>query len=351
MLQLFKPKHRSLLGVDISSTSVKMIEISSNKDQYTVKGYGSLVFPEHVMDGVNINVDAVAASIRQLMASERFSCKDVALAVPDSSTISRIIQINEGLNDDEIEELVVMEADKYIPYSLDEISLDFQVLGPSSKNTAMLDVLLVASKVENVNHRVEAVTHAGLEVKIVDVESFAVERAAKWIASDMPEGGINKIVAIVDIGAVHIHFFVLHNLKLIFSHEEEFSGKQLIQAIAQEYGIKLEEAIAAIEHGTLSKDYQNKILQPFQKTVLLQVKRGLQFFFSTGQYTTVDQIVLAGGVARYPNIVQLLQEQINIPTTIANPFVNMNVARNVNPEKLKNDAPSLMIACGLALRA
>lgn len=351
MLNFFKSKHRSILGIDISSTSVKILEISLNNDEYCVENYASAVLPENAMEGNVIkDVDAVAACIKNLVISAHFSSKQVACAVPDSSAISKTIQLNSGLNEQEIEELVVSEADKYIPYPIDEINIDFNVIGPSAKNSAMVDVLIVASRAENVSNRIEVITRASLEPKIVDVESYAVERAAQLLTSDLPAGGEKKNIAIIDIGAVYTHLFVLHGMRIIFSREEEFGGKQLIDAVVQRYNVQRDEAILRITQGSLPPDYTEEVLQPFNELILLQVKRALQFFFSTSHHTFVDHIVLAGGVAKQPGIAQLLQEHINIPTSVANPFARMNMAKMVNRDVITQDSPTLMVACGLALR-
>ena len=214
----------------------------------------------------------------------------------------------------------------------------------------MIDVLIVASRAENVSSRVEVINRAGLEVKIVDVESYAVERAAQLLASELPAGGDKKNIAIIDIGAVYTHLFVLHGMKIIFSREEEFGGKQLIEAVVNRYGMERPEALLAIEQGALPEDYENEVLQPFKELIFLQVKRALQFFFSTSHYTFVDHIILAGGVAKQHGIAQLLQQQINIPTSIANPLMHMDFAKSVNRDIITRDSPMLMVACGLALR-
>ncbi len=351
VLKLFKSKHRSILGIDISSSAIKILEISGSGDQLCVEGYGHQLLPENALDGNIIkNVDAVAASIKKLVSTSRLNCKQVALAVPDSAVISKIVQINDGLNDSEMEELVVIEADKYIPYPIDEINIDFEILGHSAKNSAMLDVLIVASRAENVNSRVEAVTRAGLEAKIVDVESYAVERAAQQLAQELPAGGQDKIVAIIDIGANYTHLFVLHGMRLIFSREEKFGGMQLIESIAEHYDMSIEQASALKEENKLPTGYEAEVLEPFKDMVLLQIKRTLQFFYSTSQHGFVDHILLAGGLARQSGLIHLIQEQLGVATTVANPLLHMSFGKMVNLEHINNDAPSLMAACGLALR-
>nr|WP_238400341.1 type IV pilus assembly protein PilM [Legionella bononiensis] len=351
VLKLFKPKHRSILGIDISSAAVKILEISGSGDQLCVEGYGRQSLPPNALDGNVIkDVEAVANTIKKLISSARLNCKQVALAVPDSAVISKVVQINDGLTDMEMEELVVIEADKYIPYPIDEINLDFEILGHSAKNSAMLDVLIVASRAENVNSRVEAITRAGLEAKIVDVESYAVERAAQQLSSELPAGGQDKIVAIIDIGANYTHLFVLHGMRLIFSREEKFGGMQLIEAIAEHYNMSSEQALIAKEEGKLPPDFESEVLEPFKEMVLLQIKRTLQFFYSTSQHGFVDHILLAGGLARQAGLANLIQEQLGVSTTVANPLSHMSFGKMVNLESINNDAPALMVACGLALR-
>jgi type IV pilus assembly protein PilM len=351
VLKLFKPKHRSILGIDISSSSVKILEISGSGDKLCVEGYGRQLLPVNALDGNVIkDVEAVANCIKKLISTSKLNCKQVALAVPDSAVISKIVQINDDLNESEMEELVVIEADKYIPYPIDEINLDFEILGHSSKNSAMLDVLIVASRAENVNSRVEAVTRAGLEAKIVDVESYAVERAAQQLSQELPAGGQDKIVAIIDIGANYTHLFVLHGMRLIFSREEKFGGMQLIESIAEHYNMSTDQAMIANEEGKLPPGYETEVLEPFKDMVLLQIKRTLQFFYSTSQHGFVDHILLAGGLARQSGLANLIQEQLGVSTTVANPLSHMSFGKMVNLEAINNDAPALLAACGLALR-
>lgn len=351
MLKLLKPKHHSILGIDISSFAVKILEISGSKGNLCVEGYGYELLPADTFDGTVIkDVDAIADCIKRVIAKAKLSAKQVAVAVPDSTVITKVVQLNDSLTDQEIEELVVIEADKYIPYPIDEINLDFEIQGHSIKNPALLDVLIVASRAENVNNRVEAISRAGLEAKIVDVESYAVERAAQLFAKDLPAGGQDKIVPIIDIGANYTHLFVLNNMKLVFSREEKFGGVQLIEAIAERYKMTKEQAIMASNLGQLPSDYESEVLEPFKDMILLQIKRTLQFFYSTSQHSYVDHILLAGGIARQEGLAALIQEQLNVPTTVANPLASMTFGRYMDKELITMDAPSLMVACGLALR-
>lgn len=314
MLKLFKPRRQSLLGIDISSTSIKIVEISGSAQQHCVNGYASQLLPLNAVEGNTVkDIDAIAYSIKQMILAESLNSKNAVLAVPDSAVISKTIQINEGLTESEMEEFIIMEAEKYIPYPVNEVNLDFEVIGASPKNAALLDVLIVASRSENVNSRVEAVKRAGLETLVVDVESFAVERAAQCLSQSLPAQGRDKVIAIIDIGALYSHFFVLHGLKMIFTREEEFGGKQLVDAIAMHYGMSYQEAMKMNSTNSMPEDYEEHILNPFREMLQVQIKRALQFFFSTSHYGFIDHILLAGGVAKLPGLAEKFRKAQAFP--------------------------------------
>ncbi len=351
VLKLLHPSEKSLLGIDITSTSVKLLEINSTGNSLTIEGFGTAFMPEDAMDGPAIkSVDAVAAQIRSCILEQKLSATKAVIAVPDSLAISRTIQVHEGMTDDEIEELVVIEADKYIPYPIEEINLDFSVIGPSAKNTTMQEVLIVASRTEHVGSRVEAVSLAGLTPEIVEVESYAVERVARMMAQSDLNSTERQLVAIIDIGAVYTYFYILLGNKIIFTREEEFGGTQLIQSIMQKYGKSFDEATRAFLEGQLPEGFESDIIEPYIELILLQVKRGLQFFFSSTSYTSIDRIYLAGGVAKLPNLAEKVEAHINIKTEIANPMSHLALSSKIDRKRINDEAPILLVACGLALR-
>jgi type IV pilus assembly protein PilM len=250
-----------------------------------------------------------------------------------------------------MEEQINAEADQYIPYPLDEVAIDFEVQGLSDRNPDQVQVLLAACRRENVDIRLSVLEAAGLKAEIVDVEAFAMERAFEPIASQLDGGGKDQIVAIVDIGATMTTVSVLNDGKTIYTREQLFGGKQLTEEIQRRYGLSLEEAGVAKKQGGLPDDYDLEVLKPFKEAVVQQVMRSLQFFYSSSQFHEVDYIVLAGGTASIDGLAQLVQEKIGTRTIIANPFLNMPLSSKVNQNALSNDAPALMIACGLAMRS
>lgn len=349
MRALWGTKQSSLLGLDLGSSMVRVMELSKYGEQYRVERYAQEAIPDNAVDGKSIkDPGLVIDAIKKVL--KRVKCKKVAVAVPDSSVISKVIQLEEGLSDDEAEELVLLEADKYIPFPIDEVSIDYEFLGPSGRGGNLQDVLVVASRTENVNTKVNLLTECGLDVQVVDVESYAIERACSLIKSDLIDGGENKTIAIFDIGELYTQLIVLHDLKVIFSREEVFGGQQLTNDIMKYYDIPLEEAKQAKSSGSLPDDYEEEVLEPFREMVSIQIRRALQFFYSTSQYSEVDQILLTGGTSLINKLEEKIEEVIGTPTARISPLSKLDLSRHVDREDIEQSASTLMIVCGLAMR-
>ena len=348
---LLKKKNKTLLGVDISSTSVKVLELSLNNGRYQVENYTSEPLPTNAVVEQSIgDEEAVGSVIKKALSRMRSGGKKAAIAVAGSAVITKNIEMNEGLSDDEMDYQIRIEADQYIPYPLEEVALDWQIQGPSEV-AGNVDVLLAACRLENVELRKDALEIGGLETDIVDIEAFCTERAYELIQSQLEDDDEIETVAIIDIGATMTTLSVLHQGKTIYTREQLFGGKQLTEEIMRRYGLSEEEAVRAKLDGGLPDDYESEVLDPFRDSVVQQVSRSLQFFYSSSQYNDVDYIVLAGGTSSIIGLDQLTQEKLGISATVANPFVNMTLSQKVNASMLNNDAPSLMIACGLAMRS
>jgi type IV pilus assembly protein PilM len=349
LLQGSKP---SILGLDISTTAVKLLELSKSGDRYRVESYAVEPLPPNSVIEKNISdVDAVGEAIRRAVKRSGSKAKYAAAAVAGSAVITKVISMPGNLSDDEMESQLELEADQYIPYPLEEVHLDFQNLGPSDNDPTRVDVLLAASRSENVDVRVAAIELAGLTAKVIDVEAYAMENAFGLIAAQLPERGVDKTIAVVDIGATMTTLNVLHDLKTIYTREQVFGGKQLTEEIQRRYGLSYEEAGMAKRQGGLPDNYIPEVLEPFKEAMAQQVSRSLQFFFSSSQFNNIDQIVLAGGSASISGVDELIEAKLGVSTTVANPFTNMSIAHRIKAQVLSNDAPALMIACGLALRS
>jgi len=352
---LFGTKKQAMLGLDISSTAVKLLELSktaSRSTPYRVQAYAVEPLKANSVVEKNIaDVEAVGEAIKNVVRRSGSKAKLAAVAVSGSAVITKIITLPGNLSERDIENQIQVEADQYIPYPLEEVNIDFEVLGPSEKTPDMVEVLLAASRKENVDNRVAALELAGLKATVVDVEAYAVEKAFGLIIEQLPNYGEEQTIAIADVGATNTTLTVIHGKTIVYTREQNFGGKQLTEEIQRRYGLSYEEAGMAKRQGGLPDNYVPEVLNPFKEAMAQQVNRSLQFFFSSGAHNTVDHIVLAGGCASIPGVDELIEEKTDTPTVIANPFAKMSVASNVKAQSLANDAPALMTACGLALRS
>jgi type IV pilus assembly protein PilM len=346
-----KKKLTPVLGVDISSSSVKLLELSKSGSQYKIESYAVASLPPNAVVEKNIaEVEAVAETLRAVHGRAKSRLKAAAVAVAGSAVITKKIEMPADLTDDALETQITLEADQYIPYPLDEVAMDFEVQGPSVRSPEQVEVLLAACRREHVDSRVDSLSLAELSTKVVDVEAYAMERAFQLIA-DQIGAHEQSVVAIVDIGATMTTLSVLVGGKTVYTREQIFGGRQLTEEIQRRYGLSLEEAGLAKKQGGLPDDYEAEVLEPFKDAVVQQIMRSLQFFYSSSQYNDVDHILLAGGVAAMPGLVDMVQERLGNTASIANPFARMAVASRVDAAALSNDAPAMMVACGLAMRS
>lgn len=351
MLQLLSRKTRPLLGVDISSSAVKLLEFSLNNGRYRLESYVIRQLPINAVVDKNISdIDAVGETIRQALSILTPLTKEVAVAVAGSAVITKIIEMNAAMNDSEMESQIIVEADQYIPYPLSEVAIDFERQEQVDPRYDFVDVLLAACRKENVESRVAVLQSGGLVARVVDTETYAMERAFSLLHTQLA-GTEPHIVAIFDIGATITTLQVLLEGRTIYTREQLFGGRQLVEDVQRRFGLSAIEADNAIRRGALVEEHEREILTPFRDAAVQQISRSLQFFFSSSQYNHVDQIILAGGVAAIDGLAVLVREQHSTPAMVANPFRDIATGSKVNKTLLANDAPALMIACGLAMRS
>lgn len=349
---LLSPKARSLLGLDISSSAVKLVELApGSKDNYRVERYAIEVLPKDaVSDGNIVNFDGVVESVKRAWKRLGTSTRNVAMALPGSAVITKKIIVPAGLREAELEAQVESEANQYIPFAIDEVNLDYQVLGPAPAVPDELEVLIAASKKDRVEDRVAVADAAGLKAVIIDVDTFAALSSFALVERQLPESGKNQIVALVDVGANIMNLTVMKNGQQVYAREQAFGGNLLTQDIARHYGMNFEEAEAAKRSGGLPEGYDIELLNPFLENLALEISRGLQFLFTSTQFNHVDHVVLAGGSALLPGVDEMVATRTQVNTLIANPFAGMTLSDRVKARNLLADASSLMVACGLALR-
>jgi len=351
-MDLFTPKAPPLFGLDISSSSVKMLEIvDAGKGQFRVERYAiEPLARDAVADGNVNNLEAVIDAVRRCHKRLGTRTKHVAMAVPTGAVITKKIVVNAALREDELEVQVETEANQYIPFALEEVNLDFQSIGPSPTSPDEQEVMIAATRKEKVEDRVAVAESAGLKPLVMDVESFAQQTALTLVVQALPGAGKDQNIAVVDIGANVMNVTVLRNDQSVYSREQAFGGNQLTQEIVTRYGMSPEEAENAKRSGGLPDDFEAEVMKPFMENLATEVQRALQFFFQSTQYHSVDHILLAGGSAVIPGLDEVVNARAQVPCSVANPFIQMQTSPRVQQKRLMVDAPSLIVACGLAMR-
>jgi type IV pilus assembly protein PilM len=348
---LFASGKTQLIGVDISSTAVKLLQLSQSGGRYRVEHYAVEPLPPNAVVEKNIvEVEAVGEAVKRALARSGSKTRAAAAAVAGSAVITKVIPLQGDLDEAAMEDQIQVDAAQYIPYPIEEVSLDFEVIGPVKDSPDMVQVLLAASRTENVDVRVAALDIGGLSAKVVDVEAFAMENAFRLIADQM-SASKDSLVALVDVGATMTTLNVLRQQRSIYTREQVFGGKQLTDEVMRRYGLSYEEAGLAKRQGGLPESYEVEVLEPFKEAMVQQVSRLLQFFYAGSEFNRVDQVVLAGGCASIAGIAEMVEEQLGVLTMVANPLANMSLSNRVQAQVLAQDAPSLMIACGLAMRS
>jgi len=349
---LLKAKSPPLVGVDISSSSVKMVELTgSGKGRYRLERYSIEPLPKDaVVDGNIMNLEEVGDALRRGWKRMGTRVKNLSMALPSAAVITKKIVVPAGQTEDQLEAQVETEANQYIPFALEEVNLDFQILGPAPNSTEDVEVLIAASRKEKVDDRVAVAESVGLKAVVMDIDSFASQNAFELMQGQLPDGGRDLTIALVDIGASMMNINVLRNNQSVYMREQPFGGNQLTQEIMRHYNLSPEEAEAAKRNGGLPDTYDSEVLAPFMDTLALEVARALQFFFTSTQYNQVHHIFISGGSATIPGLPEVVGERTQVNTLVANPFVGMEVSSKVRQAQLAVDSPALLVACGLALR-
>ena len=346
-------RKRPLLGLDVTTSSVKLVELAESGRGYRVESFAAEPTPPNsINDKAIVDAEAVGEAIRRAVKRSGTKAREAAVAISGDAAITKVIQMPKNLSEADLEGQVELQADQYIPFPMEEVSFDYETIGESERDPDMLDVLLVATRTENVEQRQAAVEAAGLMTRVVDVEAFAVENACSLLQHQMPDGGVDKFIAIVDFGASTTTFSVLHSLKVIYTRDFAFGGQQLTEEIMRTYGLSLEDAGRAKKEGGLPSNYQPEVLDAFMDDMSQQVSRSLQFFLASGAgRDQPDQVLVCGGCANIPGVADIIGSRIGIATEIGDPLGQMKLSSRAKAHGVQRDATALLTACGLALRS
>lgn len=345
-------KHPPMIGLDISSSSVKLVELGQTKaGDYVLERFASEPFEKGwITDGQIEKFDEVADAVRRVVAKSGSRTKQVVMAMPQSAVITKKIMLPAGLREEELEVQVESEANQYIPFSLDEVALDFCVIGPSPTSMGDVEVLIAASRKERVQDRQGLAEAAGLKPVVLDVESHASRLAMTRLIRALPNEGKDALVALFEIGADVTSLKVLRDEEMLYDRDQAFGGSQLTQLISRQYGFSFEEAEQKKLSGDLPEDYESTILNTFVDSLSQEIGRSLQYFFTSTPHHKVHYVMLAGGTATLPGLKERVTELTGFASMVVNPFEQMRLGSAIREAKVRREAPSYLTACGLAMR-
>jgi len=345
-------KHAPMIGLDISSSSAKLVELGmSATGEYVLERLASEPFEKGwITDGQIEKFDEVVAAVRKLIDKSGTKTRQVVMAMPQSAVITKRIMLPAGLRDEELELQVESEANQYIPFSLDEVSLDFCVIGPSPTSGGDIEVLIAASRKERVQDRQGLAEAAGLKPVVLDIESHAALLAMGRIVDTLPNEGRDSLVALFEIGADTTSLKVLREGEMLYDRDQAFGGSQLTTLISRQYGLSFEEAEQKKLAGDQLEDYDSQVLAPFVDSLSQEIGRALQYFFTSTPHHKVHYVMLAGGTATLPGLKDRVTELTGFASMVVNPFDGMKIGSHVKETKVRKESPSYLTACGLAMR-
>jgi type IV pilus assembly protein PilM len=348
---VFSAKQPLAIGVDIGTASVKVMEMTINRGQVRVDRFAVEPLPRNIIVENSItDVERVGKAIRAAVKKSGTRRNYAVTAVAAAQAITKVINVPGGLRGTDLEDQIELEADHYIPHSIAEVNLDFEMLNPSVENPANDEVMLAACRKDIVEERVSALEAGGLRPRVVEIVSLACERAFKLIAPTLPEHGANKVVAIVDYGATASHLYVLDGGRLVYHRDYPFGGKTLTESIQRRFGISFTDAENKKRSGDLPENYRTDILDPFVESMALEANRAIQLFISSTQKSRVDYVFVTGGIAALPGAVERIAEKTGNKTRLAYPFSSTRLGSSISKDRLNRYAPSLLTVCGLAMR-
>jgi len=345
-------KHVPMIGLDISSSSAKLVELGmSATGDYVLERLASEPFEKGwITDGQIEKFDEVVGAVRKLLDKSGTKTRQVVMAMPQSAVITKRIMLPAGLRDEELELQVESEANQYIPFSLDEVSLDFCVIGPSPTSGGDIEVLIAASRKERVQDRQGLAEAAGLKPVVLDIESHASLLAMGRIVDTLPNEGRDALVALFEIGADTTSLKVLREGEMLYDRDQAFGGSQLTTLISRQYGLSFEEAEQKKLAGDQLEDYESQVLAPFVDSLSQEIGRALQYFFTSTPHHKVHYVMLAGGTATLPGLKDRVTDLTGFAAMVVNPFDGMKIGSHVKEAKVRKESPSYLTACGLAMR-
>ena len=348
MFSGFKKNSNALIGIDFGSNSIKALAISKGKGTYQIDAVAEANIPKGlIVDSHFENIAKLTEVIKQLRKNFPASYKNVAMAVSGADVITKVVAMNASLNELELEAQVEMEAENNIPFPLDEIFIDFEVISPNAADKSLNDILLSAARKETVVAQVDCIEEAGLVAKVVDVASHAQARASEFL---FDRADYEKGIAIVDIGASQMMLNIVHQGNVIFSRSKNHGGAVCTQMMSEHYSMKFDEAEKAKVEHQWPVDCDVDVIAPFINMTVNHLRFDLRMFTNAPNNIQVEKVILLGGCQLMPGLVSQLEEELDLDVEVANPFIGFEYKNESDKTLLHEVGSKYMMALGLALR-
>ena len=343
-------RRKELVGLDIGTSSVKAVQLQRSRKKYRLVALGiAPLHPDTMVDGLIMDADAVTNAIRQIFEENKIGLKDVTVSVSGHSVIVKRIRVPQ-MKPDELREGIAWEAEQHIPYSIEDVNLDFQILGSGDNGKGEMDVLLVAVKKDIVNQYLAVISAAGLRAAVVDVDAFAMENAFEMSEQVRRD----EVVALVNIGAAITTINVLRRGSSDFTRDSALAGNRYTESLQKGLGLSHDQA-ETLKMGGAVQGHDvaeaRPVIEMVNGELAGEIRRSFEFYRSSMPGGAIHRVVLSGGCARLPDLPSYLSHALELPVEIANPLRDVSADRKqFDPEYLAYIAPQMAVGVGLALR-
>jgi len=343
-------RKKDVIGLDIGCSSIKLVELKGDKNGFKLQNLAlSPLPPEAIVDGALMDSVTIIDTIRDLITSSKTKTKDVITSVSGHSVIVKKISLP-FMTEAELEESIQWEAERYIPFDINDVNIDFQIFGSTPENPEVMDVVLVAAKKDIINDYVSVIMESGLNPVIMDIDSFALENMI-GINYDI---GREEVIAIANVGASITNMTIIKNNISAFTRDIFKGGNHVTEEIQRQLHVDHEEA-EKIKVGTkvdlTSQPIIQNVLKTASESLAIEIGNSLDFFQSTTTYEKISKIYLSGGGSKIKDFDTILQQQIGVPVEVANPFKKINYSeKNFDVEYLRDIGPIMAVGVGLASR-
>lgn len=342
------------VGLDIGSSSVKLIQLKESKRGYVLDSFGITPLPpEAIVDGALMNSSAIVDAVRELFAQAKLKQKQVAIGISGHSVIIKKINLPR-MTQDELEESIQWEAEQYIPFDVNDVNIDVEILGTGDDATGQMDVLLVAAKKDMINDYTAVIHEAGLQPAVVDVDAFAVQNAFE-LNYELPK---SETIVLINAGASVCNINVVANGATVFTRDVSMGGNQFTEEIQKQLNVSYDEAEKLKVGGDLGETDSvipqevERVIQGVADQLAGEIQRSLDFYAATAADSHISKVYLSGGTAKIPALFKIIEQRVGVPVEILNPFKGIEIDnRKFDPNYLMEISPAAAVCVGLGLRA